>query len=259
MPKLSFAISSGGIAFLPILHSRADHGGLLLPLSIHEKLILIQSCMKTLKNILTTIALLITVQFSYGQSSAMKAPVSYKLKNGMTIILAENSATKKVFSLLSFEGTSQYSEDNAAVQELVHTILTQQLPELNEGLSLTEKGINLATTADQFENAMAAMYTYVSAPEFSEEALSKAKAVIIAHINVQDKYYPEQITVAAVKKLSVTDVKQYYTQIANPATAYLTVAGNFNPSIIKSYAKKGFNQFTIANKDSQLYLASMFN
>jgi|GEM_PF-567748 len=212
--------------------------------------------MKTLKNILTTIALLITVQFSYAQSSAMKTPVSYKLKNGMTVIIAENAGIQKVFSTLSFEGADQYAADKAAVQELVKTILIQQLPALNKGLSFTDKGINLATTADQFESAMAAMYSYVSAPEFTVGALDKAKAVIIAHIDAQDKYYPVNVTPAAIKNLSVDDVKAYYTQITNPATAYLTVVGNIKPSIIKSYVKKGLNEVKTTEDQSRVYLVS---
>lgn len=211
--------------------------------------------MKTLKNILTTIALLVTVQFSYAQSSAMKTPVSYKLKNGMTVIVAENSGIQKVFSTLSFEGT-EYSADKAPVQELVNTILSQQLPALHQGLSLTDQGINLATTADQFEDAIAAMSAYVSAPEFTEETLEKAKTVIVAHLNARDKYYPENVTASVVKNLSVADVKAYYTQIANPATAYLTVAGNIKPSMIKTYAKKGFDQLKTAEDQSGVYLVS---
>lgn len=210
--------------------------------------------MKTLKNTLTAIILLLTVQFGYAQS--MKAPVSYQLKNGMTVIVAENSGTQKVFSTLSFEGETQYSSANATVQELVNTILTQQLPALNQGLSFTDKGINLSTTTDQFEGALAAMYTYVSAPDFTEEALNKAKSEVLAHIAAQNKYYPEAITVAAVKSLDLNDVKAYYTQIANPATAYLTVAGNINPSAVKTYARKGFDQAKTVEDQSKVYLVS---
>lgn len=212
--------------------------------------------MKTFKNILTTIALFVTVQFSHAQSSAMQAPVSYKLKNGMTIIVAENSGTQKVFSTLSFEAVDQYAADKAPVQELVNTILSQQLPALNQGLSLTDKGINLVTTADRFEDAMVAMSAYVSAPEFTEETLEKAKAVIVAHIDARDKYYPVNVTAPVVKKLSIADVKAYYSQIANPATAYLTVAGNIKPSMTKSYAKRGFDQLKTVDGQSRVYLVS---
>lgn len=211
--------------------------------------------MKNLKNTLTTIALLVTVQFGYAQS--MKAPVSYKLKNGMTIIVAENSGTQKVFSTLSFEGNNQYKPENATVEELVKTILTVQLPELNKGLSFTEKGVNLATTADEFESAMNAMYTYVSAPDFSEEALNMAKSEVINHLAARDKYYPETITVDAINKLNVNELKAYYRIMANPATAYLTVVGNINASDMKSYARKELGQVKTNDEQSKAYLVSI--
>lgn len=192
--------------------------------------------MNTLKNILTVTFLIVMVQFGYGQS--MKPPVSYRLKNGLTVIVAENSATQKVFSTLSFESQLQHIPANATVQELVNTILTQQLPNINEGLSFTDKGINLATTTDQFEDGLAAMYTYVSAPDFTEDVLKKAKMEVIAHIAANDKYYPEAITIAAVNKIGLNELNTYYLQMANPATAYLTVAGNINAGTVRGYGER---------------------
>lgn len=215
--------------------------------------------MKTLKNISTAIALLISVQFSYAQSSAMKSPVSYKLKNGMTVIVAENSGTQKVFSLLSFEGTNRYVAENAAVQELLNTILTQQLPEVNEALSFTDKGINLASTTEGFEDALSAMSAYVVAPDFNEQVLAQAKAEIFAHISAQDKYYPKSVTKSSIQSLKLNDVKAYYNEIIKPETAYLTVAGNIKPASIKSYAKKGFNHLKLTeDQTSKEYLVSNF-
>lgn len=216
--------------------------------------------MKTLKNISIAIALLVSVQFSYAQSPVMKAPVSYQLKNGMTVIVAENAGTQKVFSMLSFEGANVYAVEKAAVQELVNTILAQQLPVIHPSLSFTEKGINLAAAnVDQFEEALGAMSAYVSAPQFTDEALIKAKAEILSHITAQDKYYAKSVTKTAVQNLKLTDINAYYSSIINPATAYLTVAGNIKPATIKAYAKKGFNHFkAIDNQSSREYLVANY-
>ncbi|MEQ7800999.1 hypothetical protein ABDJ41_14435 [Pedobacter sp. ASV1-7] len=205
--------------------------------------------MKNLKNISIAIALLLSVQFSFAQS-VMKEPVSYKLKNGMTVIVAENSGTQKVFSVLSFEGTNKYVAEKAAVQELVNIILTQQLPEIHKSLSFTDRGINLAAAnADEFEDALAAMSTYITAPHFTEEALAKAKADILSHISAQDKYYAESITTLSVQNLKLNDVNAYYSAIVNPTTAYLTVAGNIKPALVKSYAK-AINQIKVTDDQS---------
>lgn len=215
--------------------------------------------MKTLKNTLTAIALLVSVQFSHAQSSAMKAPISYQLKNGVTVIVAENLGTQKVYATLSFESTNKYVAEKAAVKELVNTILTQQLPAVNEALSFTDKGINLSSNTDQYENALTAMSAYIAAPAFNEQALTKAKAEILAHINAQDKYYPESITITSVQNLKVSDVNAYYNEIVNPATTYLTVVGNVKPAMIKVYAKKELNNLKAADDQaSRTYLVANF-
>lgn len=212
--------------------------------------------MKTLKNTLTAIALFTTVQFGFAQS--MKSPVSHQLKNGMTIIVAENSGTQKVYANLNFEGADRYTPESAAVQELVNTILTQQLPAVYQGLSFTEKGINLATTADQFQEAITAMNAYVSAPEFTSAALNNAKASVLAHLTAQNKYYPKSITAGAITNINVSDLKAYYAQVISPASAYLTVAGNINASTVKAYAKKEFNRKKKSDDQSNVYLVSNF-
>lgn len=213
--------------------------------------------MTKIKNITTAIALLVSVQFSYAQSSTMEVPVSYKLKNGMTVIFAENQGIQKVYALLSFESVNKYVADQAAVQELTNTILTQQLPLAHEALSFTDKGINLAVNTPQFEDALTAMSNYVVAPEFTEKVLDQAKAEILAHITAKDKYYPKSITKESIQSLKISDVNVYYNGMVNPATTFLTVAGNVKPAAIKSYAKNGFNHLrTTDNQTLKEYLVS---
>jgi predicted Zn-dependent peptidase len=211
--------------------------------------------MKTL-NLLSAIALVFSVQFSNAQS-VMKDPVSYQLKNGMTIITAENAGTPKVFANLSFEGKA-YAAGNAVVQEVLNTIFTQQLPKVNAGLSYTDKGMNVAVPAAQFEKTIADLYTYIAAPEFTAEALAAAKAAVEAHVTAQDKYYPTNVTIAAIEGIDLAIVKAYYAEVSNPATAYLTVAGNVKAAAVKVYAKKGFDKLKVADSADKDYLVSNF-
>lgn len=211
--------------------------------------------MRTL-NILTTIALLFSIQFGFAQS-AMKDPVAYQLKNGMTVIVAENSATQKVFANLSFEGMP-YDAGNAVVQEVLNTIFTQQLPLVNAGFSYTDKGMNMVAAANGFEQALADLYAYAAAPEFNDEVLANAKAVVVAHLANQDKYYPANVTPAAVNGIGLAQVKAFYARFSNPDAAYLTVAGNVKPAMVKLFAKRGFDQLKATEPAAATYLVSNF-
>lgn len=212
--------------------------------------------MNTLKAITTAIALLTGISFGHAQSSAMKDPVSFTLKNGMTIIIAENEATPKVFANLSFEAADRYQADKAAVQEVLTTLMDQQLTAMDAGLSYSDKGVNLATHRDNFENALQTLYTYISAPSFDQDALLKAKATVLAHLTAQDKYFPETVNKNSLARLTLEDVSAYYNEINKPAQTVLTVAGNITPAIAKSYTKKAMNRPKPIAETNKTYLVS---
>jgi predicted Zn-dependent peptidase len=194
--------------------------------------------MNMLKTITTAVVLLIGTSSGFAQSSVMKDPVSYKLKNGMTVIIAENEATPKVFANLSFEPAAGYAAEKATLQEVVNTLLNQQLVALGAGLSYSEKGVNLATTSANFETAIQSMFACINAPAFDQDALVKAKATVMAHLTAQDKYFPSTVNKTSLAKLSLAEVNAYYQELNNPAHTFLTIAGNITPAIAKSFTKK---------------------
>lgn len=193
--------------------------------------------MKMLKTNLIALALVISAQLGFAQSSALKIPVSYTLKNGTTLIIAENETTPKVFANLSFESADQYTTEKATVQEVVTTLLNQQLNILNAGLSYTDKGVNLSTMPDQFENTLQTLYTYINAPAFDQDALAKAKAEVMHHLTTQDKYFPEAINKNSLNKLSLAEVNAYYLEMSKSGQTTLTIAGNITQAIAKKIAK----------------------
>ncbi|WP_316813100.1 hypothetical protein [Pedobacter heparinus] len=184
--------------------------------------------------ITTAIALLAGASTGFAQSSVLKDPVSYTLKNGMTLIVAENQAAPGVYANLSFEAANKYQEEKATVQEVTTTLLNQQLTALDAGLSYTGKGVNLAANSADLESALQTMYTYINAPEFTQAALEKAKAEVLAHLTAQDKYFPEVVNVSSLHKLSLADVTAYYAELNDPTQICLTIVGNINPAAAKS-------------------------
>ncbi|MNL11130.1 hypothetical protein D3C87_1319530 [compost metagenome] len=214
--------------------------------------------MNTLKTITTVIALLITfgTSIGYAQTLAMKNPVSHILKNGSTIIIAENQTIPKVFANLSFEVAGRYSSEKATVQEVLITLLNQELMALDAGLSYSHKGINLAAQSDNFEASLQTMYAYINAPEFDQYALDKAKASVMTHLKAQDKYFPEVVNEYNIAKLTLADVNAYYNEINNPKHMVLTIAGNITPTAAKSIAKAAIDQQKPVVDSNKNYLVS---
>nr|WP_121269553.1 insulinase family protein [Pedobacter schmidteae] len=212
--------------------------------------------MKTLNTITTAIALLIGTSFGYAQSSVFKNPVSFTLKNGTTVIVAENQASPKVFANLSFEAAAKYRAEKAAIQEVFSTMLNQQLAALDAGLSYSDKGVNLATTTAGFEAAFETMINYISAPKFDEQSLASAKASVLAHLSAQDKYFPETVNAASLAKITLAEVNAYFQEINNPKQNFLTIAGNITPSVAKDYTKKSVDRVKPVVDFSNSYLAA---
>ncbi|WP_448635127.1 hypothetical protein [Pedobacter panaciterrae] len=75
--------------------------------------------MKTIKNFIIVIISVLSVQLASAQSISMKDPVSFKLKNGLTIIVAENGESKKYLQVLQ-----QMNEQLKAVNLVCKKYLT---------------------------------------------------------------------------------------------------------------------------------------
>lgn len=211
--------------------------------------------MKIFKTIITALTILLSTSFSFAQSSVMKDPVSIKLKNGMTVIIAENQATPKVYANLSFETT--YNAAQTAVQEVTTVLLNQELSAIDVGMCYNDKGFNLVAVTESFETALQTMYAYISAPGFTEVALVKAKKQVKANLVAGNQYFPESMNVENINKICLADVNRYYNAINNPEQTYLTIAGNITPAIAKTYTKKtvNMNQAKPIAKADKRYLA----
>lgn len=192
--------------------------------------------MKKLKLSITLIALLLCSAHGYAQSSVMKDPVSHVLKNGMTIVTAENKGASKVYVNLSSETVDAAQAEKATVQEVMTIMLNQQLNTLDNRLSYSNKGVNLAACQDSLESALNALCKYTGTLTFNQETLVKAKAAITKHLAARDKYFPESVNEKNLAKLSLEDIKAYYTEISKPEQMVLTIAGNITPVMARKFA-----------------------
>ncbi|PYF71643.1 hypothetical protein B0O44_107260 [Pedobacter nutrimenti] len=213
--------------------------------------------MRNLKTILTIIVLLFSVSSGYPQSELMKDPVSFKLKNGMNVIVAENLGTPKVYVQMSFEATNFYNAAKvAAVREVFNALFNQQLNALDARLSYNERGINLVSSGASFENGLRSLFAGLNMPAFTQKALDQAKAIILGHLNTRDVYLPAEINKVSLAKISLDEVNAYYNEIKAPAQIYLTIAGNIALSGAKSLVKSMTEENMRKQDRNKAYLVS---
>lgn len=69
--------------------------------------------------------------------SKMKAPERFKLKNGLTFIIAENEGLGKIYSRITVE--NEISEDQKIYAQVLDAFLTKQASLFNENSLAPEK------------------------------------------------------------------------------------------------------------------------
>ena len=164
----------------------------------------------------------------------MKDPVSFKLKNGIEVVVAENIGMGKVFASVKIEGEAL--DSNAAISEVLTKILTEgakakgkvafanSLKEIAPKVSVTADEANVAADAEDFENAFLVM----------SSALQES---------VIDQVTLDQVNKNTKQVVSLAEVKTFYNKQFTPSRTYVTIAGNISIAQAKALAKKAFGEW----------------
>lgn len=188
--------------------------------------------MKTIRNFIIAVISVSAIQIASAQSTSMKEPVSFKLKNGLTIVVAENEDSKKVYAGFTVDNTSIESS-KAGVSDVFNAIM-----------NFSDKGGNVAANTEDFANALMLFSKSVQEPALNQTTFETARANVIASVNAKDRYFPDTVTEAALKALTLDDIKTYYSKNILPSNTYLTIAGDITVSDAKSLAKKSFGDWS---------------
>lgn len=188
-----------------------------------------------IRNILTIAITVLTVQIANAQSSSMKEPVSFKLKNGLTVIVAENKNVTKVHSSLT---NDLVNDKQAGVQHILTAMLNHGTG--NSGINYNENGGHMMASKTDFGDALTVLSASIQDPTFNQTTFEEAKSNVIASVKAKNRYYPVHVSESSLAKLTLNDVKAYYTNNITPAKTYLTIAGNISISEAKNLAEKSF-------------------
>lgn len=175
--------------------------------------------------------------FAFSNSEAqgtMKDPVSFKLKNGIEVVVAENTGMGKVYASVKIEGETP--ESNAAVADALTNILTESasakgkvvfadnLKQIAPKVSVKADEANVAADADDFENAFLVMSSAL-------------------HETVIDQVAVDQVNRNAKQAVSLAELKTFYKKQMIPSRTYITIAGNISVAQAKVLAKKAFGDW----------------
>ncbi|WP_316790493.1 hypothetical protein [Pedobacter frigoris] len=195
------------------------------------------------KILLTLTLTILFSQFVNAQSGHMKDPVSFKLKNGLTVVVAENNGAAKVFSSFTYEADLIDQINKTGAKEILTAMLNSTAASQANQVSFTEKGGNINAVTSDFEMALQALSVSVQEPMMEPELFDKHKTELIRSVKARDRFYPETFTEETLAALTLNDVKTLYDAMSVPSKSYLTIAGNITTGQAKILAKKAFGSW----------------
>jgi|GEM_PF-2317261 len=185
--------------------------------------------MKFFTTIISTLLIIFTINIAVAQNN-MKAPVRFKLKNGVTLIVAQNAGMGKVYARLTVENEATALNNDTAT--LITNVLAQKAIEFNKmayplngevaPMNLQFAEANTAARINDFEDALTVAVSAIFNPEFSQEATSKF-----------DTH----------KSLTAEQLKAYHKNAIKTSDTYLTIAGDISVADAKMLVNKIFGNW----------------
>lgn len=199
--------------------------------------------MKSFKKLTILLITLFSFNVALAQST-MKAPVRYKLKNGITIIVAQNIGSGKIYSRLTVENQA---EDNATIYaQVLENFMNKRAEKFNElssnsnasKITINYNEANTATTTANFEQAI----NFVSKSFLNQDIVKQA------FDEMKDLYTGKKEDLASV---TIKDLQAYYNKNFKAEDTYITIAGDITPAQAKEIVAKAFGS------QEKISLASM--
>lgn len=194
--------------------------------------------MKTVTKILILFIAFLSINVAFSQN-LMKAPIHYKLKNGLNVVVAQNTGLGKIYSRLLIENETK--ESNSILAQVLETYLNNKANSFNElmagnnnnisKITMSIKEANTATNVANFEEAL----NYIANTFLNLEITSQSFAEIKGLYNGNK---------ADLDSITLQSLKDYYSKNYNASDAYVTIAGDINPAHAKEIAAKAFGNWS---------------
>lgn len=187
------------------------------------------------------LSILLIALFSFNTSfaqSPMKEPVSFKLKNGLTVVVAQNVGLGKIYSRLTIENQTDDSQKVAA--QILANFLNNKANKFNEGM--LENGKPVSTVSMSFNEANAAtnINTFEQTLNFVSSAFINPQITKEAFDEMKSQYTGDKADLASI---TIKDLQEFYNKNFKAADTYITIAGDITPGAAKLITNRVFGSW----------------
>lgn len=244
-----------------------------------------------MKKLYTYIALALFPLLTWGQIDRTTAPVAgpeptinltqpqtFELKNGLKVLVMENSKLPRVSISLSLDNPPITEGEKAGVYSLVSALMgkgTVNIPKddfeeevdfMGASISMGAQGGFASSLSKYTERVMEMMADAAINPNFTEEELEAEREKTLTALKSQEnsvaavsgrvnnalgygKSHPsgEFETEESVKSVTLADVQKFYRDYFVPANAYLVIVGDIEFKDARKLVRKYFTPWTKAS------------
>ena len=201
-------------------------------------------------------------------------PSTFKLKNGLTVLVVENNKLPRVNIRLTIDRPPVYEGNIVGVGEIMADQLgmgttklskeefNKKIDFLGAYLSFSSEGAGANTLSKYSTQVINLMADAIINPKFSAEEVNKSKERTIEGLKTKEKdageiairvdnaltygkntALGEFVTEESINKIQLKDVQDFYKKYYAPDNAYLVIVGDVKTSEIKKLVEKEFGKW----------------
>lgn len=205
-------------------------------------------------------------------------PKSFKLSNGLTVLVVENHKLPRVTASLTIDNAPYAEGSKAGLADLTGSLMgsgtskiskddyNEEIEFYGANVSLHSRGGYASSLSKYFPRVLELMAQGVIDPLFTQEEFDKEKDKYIEGLKAGEKNVPavasrvssvlaygknhpngEFVTEQTIKNVSLADVKKQYANFFSPNNAYLIIMGDIKFNEAKKLAEKHFGTWKKGN------------
>src|SRR5690554_7071546 len=205
-------------------------------------------------------------------------PKSFKLSNGLTVLVVENHKLPRVTASLTIDNAPYAEGSKAGLADLTGSLMGSGTSKISKdayneevefygaSLNLSVNGGYATSLTKYFPRVLELMALGAIDPLFTQEEFNKEKAKFIEGLKADEKSarsvaarvenvlafgknhpFGEFVTEETLNNISLADVKRHYANFFSPNNAYLTIVGDIKFKDAKKLVEKHFKGWKKGN------------
>lgn len=202
---------------------------------------------------------------------SIKDPATFKLANGITVMVVENHKLPKVSATYSIDAGPITEGKKAGVTDLMGQMLNEgtkrkskaefdeAVDKIGADVSLSASGGNVSALSRYFNEAFMLMAEALKEPAFKQESFDKLKSQALTGLKSSErsaKAISGRVTKAltygvnhpagefeteeTINGITLDDIKKFYSKYITPSRGYLIFVGDITPAQAKALTDKAF-------------------